>query len=42
MVTANDDRKHRDFAESRGVDAFIPKPFDLDVLVKKVDSLLDE
>ena len=40
MVTANEDQKHREFAESRGVDAFIAKPFDVGQLVSKVDSLL--
>lgn len=40
MVTANEDQKHREFAESRGVDAFISKPFDVGQLVSKVDSLL--
>jgi DNA-binding response OmpR family regulator len=40
MVTGSDETRHRDFAKSRGVDAFISKPFDVGQLVNKVDSLL--
>ncbi len=41
IVTANDEPRHREFAASRGVDAFLAKPFDLDHLLKTVDSLLN-
>jgi DNA-binding response OmpR family regulator len=40
MVTASDEPRHRSFAESRGVDAFVSKPFELGKLLKKVDALM--
>jgi DNA-binding response OmpR family regulator len=40
LMTANDEQRHRDFAESKGVDAFIPKPFDIGQMVLKVELLL--
>jgi DNA-binding response OmpR family regulator len=40
MVTATCEQRHRDFAASHGVDAFIEKPFDVGQLVTKVDLLL--
>ncbi len=40
MMTGNDDVRHQQFAESRGVDAFIKKPFELQVLLAVVDSLI--
>lgn len=41
LMTANDEQRHRDFAESKGVDAFIPKPFDIGQMVLKVELLLE-
>lgn len=40
MVSGNEDPRHRVFAESRGVDAFIRKPFDIEEVLDIVDSLL--
>ncbi len=40
MVTANDAPRQREFAESRGIDAFVSKPFDMCSLLNKVDSLM--
>jgi len=42
MVTGNEDPRHREFAVSRGVDAFVSKPFDVDEVLDLVDDLLDE
>ena len=41
MVTASDEPRHRTFAESRGIDAFVVKPFDLGKLLTKIDSLME-
>jgi DNA-binding response OmpR family regulator len=41
MLTANTDPRHREFAESRGADAFLNKPFDMDELLTTVESLLN-
>ena len=41
MMTASDEQRHRDFAQSRGVDAFLHKPFEMDNLLVKVDALLE-
>ena len=40
ILTANDEPRHRDFAASRGVDAFLAKPFEIDELLTKVDACL--
>lgn len=40
MVTASDEPRHRSFAESRGIDDFVVKPFDLGKLITKIDSLM--
>jgi DNA-binding response OmpR family regulator len=40
MVTANEERRHREFAESRGIDAYIKKPFDVPNFLEIVDALL--
>jgi len=40
MLTANDEPRHRDFAASRGIDAFLAKPFEIDELLTKVDACL--
>lgn len=40
MMTGNDEPRHREFAESRGIDAFVAKPFDLGELLKQVDRVM--
>ncbi len=40
MMTGNAEPRHREHAESRGVDAFIAKPFNVVELVDRVDALL--
>jgi two-component system KDP operon response regulator KdpE len=40
MVTGQTEQRYKDFAESRGVDAFIDKPFAMDDFVSTVESLL--
>jgi DNA-binding response OmpR family regulator len=40
VVTANDEQRHRDFAQSKGADAFLGKPFEMHELLAVVDSLL--
>ena len=40
MVTGNEDPRHRAYAESSGVDAFVSKPFDVDHVLDLVDELL--
>lgn len=42
MLTANDKQTYRDFAESRGVDAYLCKPVHIDDLVSRVDALLKD
>lgn len=42
MISAIDDARQRDFALSRGVDRFVLKPFDIDLLADEVDALLRE
>ena len=40
MLTACGEPRHRDFAASHGVDAFLAKPFEIDQLLTKVDACL--
>jgi DNA-binding response OmpR family regulator len=42
MITANEEIRHRQAAEARGVDAFINKPFDIRDLLATIDRLLGE
>ncbi len=42
LLTANTEPRHRRFAESRGADAFLTKPFEVPQLLQEVDSLLAE
>jgi DNA-binding response OmpR family regulator len=39
MITANEDGRHRVYAEHLGVDDYIPKPFALDRLLASVHRL---
>src|SRR5262245_34130165 len=39
MVTANNEARHREFALSRGVDAFLAKPFEIEELLDEVDAV---
>jgi two-component system response regulator MprA len=41
LITADTDPRHRDFAESRGADAFLNKPFQIDTFLEAVVSLLN-
>ncbi len=40
MITANEGLRHQEYAESLGVDAYIRKPFPIDVLLEKVRDVL--
>lgn len=42
MMSANEEDRIRLFAESRGVEAFFQKPFHIDDLMRKIESLLGE
>ncbi len=39
MITANEGSRHRAYAESLGADAYLRKPFTLEVLVENVERL---
>lgn len=41
ICTASSEPKYREFAESRGIDDFIAKPFELDHLVARIEELLN-
>jgi len=40
MLTGRDEERHREFAKSLGVSAYLNKPFDIDVLMDTVESLI--
>jgi len=40
MITGNQGRRHRQYAESLGVDEYLNKPFSMDRLVEAADKLL--
>jgi len=40
MITGNAGKRHQDWAESRGVDDYIPKPFRMERLVQSAEKLL--
>jgi len=42
MITGNQGRRHRHYAESLGVDAYLNKPFSMDRLMESVDQLLSD
>lgn len=41
VCTASSEPKYREFAESRGIDDFIPKPFEMEHLIGRIRDLLD-
>ena len=41
MITANDGKRHREYAESLGVDGYLNKPFEISVLINMIHDLLD-
>lgn len=41
MVTASDEPRHRNFAESRGIDAFVVKPFEMGRLLETIDTVME-
>ena len=41
MMTANEGRRHRQYAELLGVSDYLHKPFTIDSLLKRVSELLD-
>lgn len=42
LLTGNTDPKHKRFAESHGADRFLGKPFDIDHLLKEIETLLQD
>jgi DNA-binding response OmpR family regulator len=40
MITANEGNRHKEYAETLGVDDYIRKPFQMDRLLESVDRLL--
>lgn len=40
MVTANDGNRHKEYAKQLGVDAYIRKPFPMDVLLTTMERVL--
>ena len=41
MITANEGNRHRQYAEDLGVDAYIRKPFPMEVLLREVMRILE-
>lgn len=41
MITGNDGNRHRDYARKLGVDAYIRKPFPMDMLLTTVEKVLN-
>jgi DNA-binding response OmpR family regulator len=41
MITANEGRRHQQYAEMLGVNDYLHKPFTIDALLKRVSELLD-
>jgi len=41
LVSGNNDERHRQYATDRGADAYLAKPFDIDQLVDRVDTILE-
>lgn len=42
MITANEGGRHKAYAEMLGVDAYLRKPFAMDVLMESVNSVLND
>jgi len=40
MLTGRDEERHREFAKSLGVSAYLNKPFDIDALMNTVEDLI--
>ena len=40
MITGNQGRRHKQYAEALGVDAYLNKPFRMEALVEKTEQLL--
>ena len=40
VTTANDEPRYREFAKSKGADAFLRKPYDMEALLATMDTLL--
>lgn len=40
MITANDGNRHKEYAKQLGVDAYIRKPFPMDVLLTTMEKVL--
>ena len=38
MITANEGTRHQEYAEHLGVDAYLRKPFDIDVLLQMIED----
>ncbi|MBP5622315.1 MAG: response regulator [Thermoguttaceae bacterium] len=41
MITANEGNRHKEYAESLGVDAYLRKPFPMDELLRTIDRVLE-
>lgn len=41
MITANDGNRHREYARQLGVDAYIRKPFPMDLLLTTMEKVLN-
>ena len=42
MITGNEGRRHRQYAEALGVDGYLAKPFRMERLLEMVDKLLGD
>ena len=42
MITANDGNRHKEYAESLGVDAYLRKPFQMEELFEEIDRVFKE
>jgi len=42
VIRGNPDARHQEFAEAQGADAFLRKPFDIDLLLTQVDKLVHD
>lgn len=42
MITANEGNRHKEYAESLGVDAYLRKPFAMDALFETIDKIFKQ